>query len=127
MIVVDTSALIAVLADEPEAVAIQEVLTKASVVAISAATLTEALIVSVKHQGEDLLNKLLNSIPLEVVAVTEAEARRVAEVHSFWGPGRGRAQLNWGDCYSYSLAKQRGCPLLFVGMDFRKTDVKFAL
>lgn len=127
MIVVDTSALIAVIAKESEAPECREVLAKASVVAISAATLTEALIVCVKHQGEDLLNRLLDQLPLEVVPVTEAEAKRVAEAHSIWGRGRGRAQLNWGDCYSYSLARQRRCPLLFVGNDFRKTDVKLAL
>lgn len=127
MIVVDTSALVAVVAKEFQGAACRDVLDKAEIVAISAGTLAEALIVAVRHQGEDLMNRLLNELPLEIVPVGEAEARRVAVAYSIWGKGSKRGKLNWGDCFAYSLAKQRNCPLLFVGDDFRVTDCKLAL
>jgi ribonuclease VapC len=59
-----------------------------------------------------------------VVPVTEADAILVAEAYDRWGRGAHSAALNYGDCFAYVLAKQRGCPLLFVGNDFSQTDVQ---
>ena len=58
--------------------------------------------------------------------VTEYDAFQVAEAYSQWGKGVHPAGLNYGDCFAYALARQRACPLLFVGEDFTKTDIRLA-
>jgi len=63
----------------------------------------------------------------EVVGVDAAVARRVAAVYRRWGRGAHDAALNFGDCFSYDLARENGCPLLFVGEGFSKTDLERAL
>lgn len=60
---------------------------------------------------------------LEVVPLTERRARTAAAAYSLWGKGIHPAKLNMGDCYAYALAKEFGCPLLYVGYDFSQTDV----
>ena len=59
----------------------------------------------------------------EIVSVTPASARRIAEAYEAWGKGVHPAALNFGDCFAYALAKEQGCPLLYVGGDFAKTDI----
>lgn len=127
MIVADTSALIAVAANEPFGPACIDVLDHAPAIAISAATLTEALLVANRFNAVETLEALLRGLSVEVVAVDEAEARRVRDVYVRWGRGFHPAKLNWGDCYSYSLAQQRACPLLYIGEDFAMTDIQSAL
>lgn len=90
---------------------------------ISAGTLAEALIVAGRRGIETQMERLIAGLGLEIAAVTPAAARRVAAAYAQWGKGVHPAGLNFGDCFSYSVAKERACPLLFVGDDFTKTDV----
>lgn len=64
---------------------------------------------------------------VEVVPVTAATAARVAEAYARWGKGRHPAGLNLGDCFAYALAREAGCPLLYVGQDFAQTDLPAAI
>jgi ribonuclease VapC len=63
----------------------------------------------------------------EIVSVTPASARRIAAAYERWGRGMHPAGLNFGDCFSYEVAKERSCPLLYVGDDFSHTDLESAL
>ncbi|WP_284347522.1 type II toxin-antitoxin system VapC family toxin [Rhodovastum atsumiense] len=120
----DTSALMAVVLDEPDAEACSEVLATEDAILISAGTLAEALIVSRRREVGDLMAKLVNGLECQVASVTQADAVRVAEAYSRWGRGLHHpAGLNYGDCFAYALARQRDCPLLFVGDDFIRTDI----
>ena len=64
---------------------------------------------------------------IEVVMVTPAAARRIAQAYGQWGRGQHRAALNFGDCFAYEVAKEHACRLLFVGDDFSKTDIEGVL
>jgi ribonuclease VapC len=123
VIVVDTSALMAVVLDEPDAEACSDVLASEADILISAATLAEALIVAGRRQIGDLMERLVDGLGCEVIFVTHADAVRVAEAYARWGKGIHPAGLNYGDCFAYALARHRGCPLLFVGDDFSRTDI----
>jgi ribonuclease VapC len=127
MIVVDTSALMAIVLDGPDAGACIAALEQAVEVAISAGTLTEALIVARGRGRLDAVASIIDRLELEVVPLTEARARRVAEAHARWGRGHHRAALNFGDCFAYELARELDAPLLFVGADFAATDVRQAV
>jgi ribonuclease VapC len=94
---------------------------------ISAGTLTEMLIVAQGRDRGDALQMLLNGLGFEIVPVDEAAARRAAAAHARWGRGAKTARLNFGDCFAYDVARQNRCPLLYVGSDFAKTDVKSVL
>lgn len=126
MIVVDTSALIAVAAEAPEAAACEAVLT-ANDVMISAATLSETLVVAKRKNVEDSLQALFGGLGLEVIEISEALAVLAAEAYGRWGKGFHPARLNYGDCFSYALAELYDCPLLYVGQDFARTDIRSAL
>jgi ribonuclease VapC len=127
VIVVDTSALMAILKGEPESDACIEVLANESKVLISAGTVAEALIVFSARQIGHEMSELLERFGCETVVVTGATAKKVAEAYARWGKGLHRGALNFGDCFAYALAKERGCPLLFVGRDFAATDISAAL
>lgn len=127
MIVVDTSALIAILLDEPSAQACRHVLEAESDVRLSAGTLSEALIVAVRRNLLDEMAGLVDAVAIAVESVTAAQAQRVADAYARWGKGIHPAGLNFGDCFAYALAKDLDCPLLFVGTDFVRTDIRSAL
>jgi ribonuclease VapC len=127
VIVVDTSALMAVMLDEPGADACSDVLEGAETILISAATLAEALIVA-SHRGLATdMQALIDRLGCQIVPVTEADAAKVANAHTRWGRGVHPAGLNFGDCFAYALARERNCELLFVGNDFSRTDIATAL
>lgn len=126
MIVVDTSALMAILLDEPQAQACMSALESEDLV-ISAGTMAEAMIVARMRNVGNEMATLLSGLGLEVAPVTAATAQRVAEVYGRWGKGVHTASLNFGDCFAYEMARERGCPLLYVGEDFSRTDVESAL
>ena len=73
------------------------------------------------------MTRMIDGLGLEIVSVTPSSARRVAAAYARWGRGTHPAGLNFGDCFSYEVAKEHSCPLLFVGDDFSKTDLESAL
>jgi ribonuclease VapC len=123
VIVVDTSALMAVVLDEPAAEACSTALAEAAAIVVSAATVAEALIVAERRNVAAAMERLIQGLGCEVAPVVEPDAIAVATAYARWGKGIHRAGLNYGDCFAYALARQRGCPLLFVGDGFAKTDV----
>ena len=127
MIVVDTSALIAVLLREPEGPRCASILSDNSDLLLSAATLAEALVVARGRNFGDELSALIDRLAFEIVPVTAATALRVGDIYRTWGKGRHAASLNFGDCFAYDVAKTHACPLLFIGEDFRKTDLDCVL
>ena len=126
MIVVDTSALMAILLEEPEAAACKEVLERESDIRISAGTLAETLIVASHRSAEPEMAQLIQELGLVVEVLSAARAERVASAHSRWGKGIHSARLNFGDCFAYALATELDCALLFRGDDFARTDVRCA-
>lgn len=127
MIAVDTSALMAIVLNEPEADACAAALEVEDRLLISAVTVVEALIVAGRRKVGDEVAHLIDGLGFEVVSVTFASARRIAEAYEQWGKGVHPAALNFGDCFAYEMAKEHGCPLLYVGEDFVRTDVEGAL
>ncbi|MFZ8757084.1 type II toxin-antitoxin system VapC family toxin [Microbacterium sp. HMH0099] len=129
--IVDTSALIAVVQAEGTADAILAALSAEERPALSAATLVEATIVADKG-GDPVraarFDALIAAIDPEIVPFTAAHAARARQAYRDYGRGSGHpAQLNLGDCFSYALAAERHEPLLFVGDDFTRTDLTPAL
>jgi len=127
VIVVDTSALVAIVLREKEAPACIAALQSETEILMSAGTFAEALIVSARRRVADEMVRLFDVLTIEIVSVTPASARRVAQAYEQWGKGVHPAGLNFGDCFAYALAKEHSCPLLFIGDDFAKTDVKSVL
>ena len=127
MIVLDTSALMALLLAEPEADQIAEILKSDEDFKISAGTLAEALIVAGRRGLSEEMSQLLEGIAVEIETVSAAGADAVSEAYATWGKGLHPAGLNFGDCFSYVTAKASGSSLLFVGDDFAKTDIQSAL
>jgi ribonuclease VapC len=127
LIVVDTSALLAILLKEEHGSSCLEALKTAENLAISAGTLTEAAILAAHKNLQPELEALLAAADVEVVPVTALTAQQCAEAHLQWGKGVHPAALNFGDCFSYQLAKSRNCALLFIGNDFSRTDIVGAL
>ena len=126
MIAVDTSALMAILLDEPTAPGCIEALATNERVVVSAATVAEALIVAERRGLRTEMTSLIDGLSLEVVSVSAAMAREVADVYARWGKGVHPAALNFGDCFAYELARTYDCPLLYVGLDFGRTDIAAA-
>jgi ribonuclease VapC len=127
VIVVDTSAIMAILLREAKASACIKALEAEEDAVVSAGTLAELFIVtSLRDIGSDAA-ALISRLHIEIVSVSEATARQVGEAYSRWGRGIHPAGLNFGDCFAYALAKERSCPLLYVGSDFAKTDIVSAL
>jgi ribonuclease VapC len=127
MIAVDTSALMAIVLNEPEADACAAALEAEDRLLISAGTVAEALIVAGRRNVGEEIDRLIDGLGFEIVSVTPASARRVAEAYERWGRGVHPAALNFGDCFAYEVAKEHGCRLLFVGEDFARTDVERVL
>ena len=124
--VLDTSALIAMLLAEPERDAYVTLLAEAEDPMISAATLVEASIVMLAKTGEPGvrdLDELLRTAGVRCVAVDDDQARLARDAFARFGKGRSPAGLNYGDCFAYALASSTNQPLLFKGEDFSKTDV----
>ncbi len=130
-IVVDTSALAAVVFGEPDAEALLAVMSKsAGDLAISAATAVEVGIVVEAKQGADAaadLRWLLSVLSVRSVPFDEVQAAAAVAAWRRFGKGRHQAGLNLGDCCSYALAKVEGAALLFKGNDFAQTDIASAL
>lgn len=126
MIVVDTSALVAVLLGEADSDRCIAALVAEHEVLISAGTLAEAMIVADRRNIGPELRALVEDLGIEIVPVSAAGAGRVAEAYARWGRGVHAAALNFGDCFAYALAQEQNAPLLFVGDDFSATDLQAA-
>ncbi len=96
-------------------------------VKISAGTLVEAYVASEYRGVGDIMVELIASLELDVIPVTAQTAELARIAFQRWGKGRHPATLNFGDCFSYALAKQLNCPLLFIGNDFSQTDIESVL
>jgi len=127
MIAVDTSALMAIVLNEPEADACVAVLEAEEDLLISAGAAAEALIVAARRNVGEEMAQIIDGLGLEIVSVTPAAARRIAQAYAKWGKGIHPAALNLGDCFSYEVAKEHRCRLLFVGDDFSRTDLESAI
>lgn len=127
--VVDTSAIIAILQTEAGADELVESLIDAPERRISAATLVESGIVMQARYGdagELQLDLLLQRLRIEIIPVTAQHAELARSAYRRFGKGRHSAGLNFGDCFAYALAKAMGESLLYVGGDFAQTDVEGA-
>jgi ribonuclease VapC len=129
MIVVDTSALIAILRNERDAIELAAALGSARKRFISAGTMLEAGAVTVRRGDEySRLMQLVERVQLEIVPTSEVEVQAGILASSRYGRGSSHpAKLNFGDCFAYALAKTRNLPLLFKGEDFIHTDIEPAL
>jgi ribonuclease VapC len=127
MIVVDTSALMEIVLGEQNSNACIYAIETDPEILISAGTLAEALVVSGRRRVGAAMTRLLDTFDFEIAAVTEAFARGVGQAYERWGKGVHPAGLNFGDCFAYALANERSCPLLFIGNDFSRTDVRSVL
>jgi len=130
-VIVDSSALMAIVLDEPDADALLRALSQAQVRKISVATWVEVHLVveslgqhpAVASRFEDLMLRL----KLDIVAVDVNMAWIARKANLTYGKGHHPARLNFGDCFSYALAKRDNEPLLFKGNDFSQTDIVPAL
>lgn len=127
--VIDTSAIVAIAFDEPEAKAFEALIADDDVRLISAATLLEAAIVLETRFGDEggrELDLWLIKIDADVIAIDAEQANVARRAWRLYGKGRHAAGLNFGDCFSYALAMTRGEKLLYKGGDFSRTDVATA-
>jgi ribonuclease VapC len=127
LIAVDTSALMAIVLNEPRAERCIAAIEKADRLLISAGTVAEALIVAERRNVGAEMDELIAGLGFEIVPVTAASARRIAEAYGRWGKGVHTAAMNFGDCFTYVVAAENECPLLHVGDDFSGTDLQPAL
>jgi ribonuclease VapC len=126
-VILDSSAIIAILRAEPEASAMAEAITLAETSGVSVVSYVEAAIVI--DSGRDAVasrrfDDFFREAPIVIEPVTLNQARLAREAYRDFGKGRHRAGLNFGDCFAYALAKDKREALLFKGEDFRHTDIE---
>lgn len=125
--VIDTSAIVAIFFNEPDASYYRERIADDPIRLISAATLLEAAMVVEGRFGEAggaELDLWLHKTEVEVIAVTAEHSDQARRAWRRYGKGRHPASLNYGDCFSYALAMLSGEPLLFKGNDFKQTGIE---
>jgi len=128
-VVIDTSALLAIVLDEPEREPFLAKISLDSRVLMAAANYVEAAIVVTARRDPGAatrLRALLDEAGVEIVGVDEAVSEAAIEAFRRFGKGRHAAGLNFGDCFAYALAAVTGEPLLYKGDDFAKTDIAAA-
>lgn len=124
--VIDSSAIIAILKKEAEYIPFQSAMNQADVCLLSAATLLEISIVVQSHRGEEGILELdlfIHKAGIEIIPFDEEQAGIARRAFRKYGKGRHPAGLNFGDCFSYALSMVTGEPLLFKGNDFSLTDI----
>jgi ribonuclease VapC len=127
--ILDTSAIIAILFDEDDAEIYAQAITRADSCRLSAATFVETAIVveaQTKNNGSRQLDAFIRRAGIAIDPVTEEQAHIARQAFIDFGKGRHAAGLNYGDCFSYALSKATREPLLFKGRDFAKTDLTAA-
>jgi ribonuclease VapC len=125
--VIDTSALLAILLNEPERRTFNEMIESDPVRFVSAASFLEAAMIfddRFGYEGERDLKFFLMEAAIEVVDVTLEQVERARRAYRRFGKGNHPAALNFGDCFAYGLSMTSGEPLLFKGNDFARTDVE---
>jgi ribonuclease VapC len=127
VIVLDTSALMAIIQGEAEATRCRDEIGAHADLLIAAPNLSETLIVAAGRRLDGEMGRLLKDLRPTIVPLTEERAYAATRAYLAWGKGFHPAHLNFGDCFALALAKENDCPLLFVGDDFATTDVKGAL
>ncbi len=129
--IIDTSAIFAILYAEPDASRFANRIDSASRRSISAGTYIEAAIIAERHRSPITIRRFddfMREARIVIEPVTETQARIAREAYRDFGKGSGHpAQLNFGDCFAYALARETGQPLLFKGNDFSQTDLSSAL
>jgi ribonuclease VapC len=129
-VIVDSSALLAILLEEPEGHFFDVAILRSAGPRMSAAGLLEASMILQSRKGADgvrSLDLLIVRFHIEIVSFTESQARLARVAFERYGKGRNPAGLNFGDCMAYALAKETGEELLFKGTDFTQTDIAAAL
>ncbi len=124
--VIDTSALLAILQDEPERRSFNEAIEAAESRVMSVANYVEvSIVVESRHGAEGLreLDRFVDRAGIELVGVDVGQGKIARDAFSRFGKGRHPAALNFGDCFAYALARILAQPLLFKGDDFLKTDL----
>jgi ribonuclease VapC len=125
--IVDTSAIIAILRDEPQALPCAQAIAQAMVRRVSAVNFVESAVVI--DAGRDPIatrrfDDFIREADISIEPVTKAQAKIARDAYRDFGKGSGHpAQLNFGDCFAYALARETGESLLFIGDDFRRTDI----
>jgi len=128
--IVDTSALLAILFSESDAEIYARAITDADACQISAANFVEVAIVveaQTRASGSRQFDAFFRRAGIVIEPVTEEQAHIARQAYADFGKGRHRAGLNFGDCFAYALAKTTGETLLFKGEDFKKTDIPSAI
>jgi ribonuclease VapC len=127
--IVDSSAIIAVLRGESDAEGIFAALLRASICRMSAVSYVESAVVTDSNRSPVLSRRfddLLRDLRMQIEPVTSRQAEIARYAYRDFGKGRHKAGLNFGDCFAYALAKEMDEPLLFKGKDFSHTDVESA-
>jgi ribonuclease VapC len=128
--IVDTSAVLAILFNERDAKTYARAISEADSRRMSAASFVEAAVVveaQTKESGSRQFDAFFRRAGIVIEPVTEEQAHAARQAYTDFGKGRHRAGLNFGDCFAYALAKVTGEPLLFKGNDFAKTDIEAAV
>src|SRR5579864_9160613 len=125
--VIDTSAVVAILMDEPEQNVFKQILASDTIAVISAMTFYETSVVMAAKKRTQaaarLVDDFVRDLAIDVVAITIDDVVAAREAYFRYGRGYHPARLNLADCFAYALAKMRNEPLLFKGGDFSKTDI----
>lgn len=127
--IVDSSVIIAILQNEKDANELAAALLRAPVRRMSAVTWVESAIVTDGNRNPVLSRRfddLLSDVHMRMETVTPSQAKIARDAYRDFGKGRHKAGLNFGDCFSYALAKEMDEPLLFKGNDFARTDIEVA-
>ena len=127
--VIDTSAIVAILRDEPEAARLEKALVSDLIRLVPATCVLEARMVMVSRRGEHALAEIdlwLSKIEADILPVDADLVEGATQAWLTYGKGRHPASLNFADCFSYALAKRADEPLLFIGTDFSRTDIEAA-
>jgi len=124
--VIDTSAVLAILQDEPERRTFNEAIEASDSRSFSVASLVEtSIVIDARHGAEGVrhLDRFLDRADVAVIAVDLEQGKLARQAFSRFGKGRHAAALNFGDCFAYALAQVLGEPLLYKGEDFSRTDI----
>ena len=124
--VIDSSALLAILLEESDAYAFASAMTNSAICLLSAVSLVETSMVAMRLRTPNpvtAFDNLIDKLGIEIVPVDREQALLAREAFRRFGKGRHKAGLNFGDCFAYALAKQKNEPLLYKGNDFSQTDI----